>query len=219
MLGVSSPAYADRVAWNVDIHQNKFPGPNDPSEWPGFANDFHIWGILESGDAAGNNPPTMATPPQVNFKTSGPNGNPTWQPQGQAFANFNSQIGNPVKRPLPPGAPPPQPPFYYFDANWSGGQVPFCQWVHFGLEFDETCHNIGYWLQAVWTYTDPQGVEHDPGGSPIYGFDVQDLAPEQYIQIQNASGVETTVKEMELLKLNKEEGAAFPLGLLNRICG
>ncbi len=38
MMVVSAPAYAVRVGWNVDIHQNKFINPGD------YANDFHVWG-------------------------------------------------------------------------------------------------------------------------------------------------------------------------------
>jgi len=207
VLLVAAPsAYALRVGWNVDIHQGKFGSPQDPD----YANDFHIWGILESGSPP-NWLPAPAFVSQVNFLTSGP---PNWIPgTNPAFETFSQQISkNPVNpRPLPPMAPPIGGPFYYFDANWStAGQIPFCQWVHFGLEFDEECHNVGYWLQGVWT---KDGV--DPPGSPIYGFRVEDLAVEQYIRIQNASGHETTVKQMDLMVLNPTEAQSFRLEDLN----
>ena len=47
LLSGLSPAYAVRVGWNVDIHQGKYGGPNDPDQ-NNYANDFHIWGVLES---------------------------------------------------------------------------------------------------------------------------------------------------------------------------
>lgn len=206
VLLVASPsAYALRIGWNVDIHQNKFAD---------YANDFHIWGILESGDETGSNPPTFTS--EVNFLTSGP---PLWTPGATAFENFNYQIGGAPTRPLPPGSPwpgppDPEPPFYYFEGSWStAGQIPYCQWVHFGLEFDEDCHNIGYWLQGVWT---KDGI--DPAGNPIYGFEVEDgilTGLPQRITIQNASGTETVPLQMDMMILSKEEGEAFPLGDLN----
>jgi hypothetical protein len=120
LLLASQPTYGLRVGWNVDIHQNKFTDG---------ANDFHIWGILESGDPDGTNPPTLTG--QVNFRTSGPDGIPPWEPGANpALETFNPQIGNPITRSLPPLCPfqdPVLPPFYYFEASWSTtGQFPYC---------------------------------------------------------------------------------------------
>jgi len=221
LLAVATPSYALRVGWNVDIHMNKHWYPVGDPNRGGIndrANDFHIWGILESGDPSGANPPTFTS--EVNFQTTGPGGIPPWLPvqNGIRFQTFTPQIGNPVNRPLPvlyPGPNPPTAPFYYFDGNWTNPTqgLPFCTWMHFGLEFDETCHNIGYWLQATWT---KNGV--DPEGSPLYGFEVRDgypVAERQKITIQNSSGVETNPQGMDLMILSKEEGAAFPLEDLN----
>ena len=198
LLLVSTPAYALRVGWNVDIHQGDFD----------VANDFHLWGILESGDPSGANPPTYIG--QVNFIP--PN------PAAVAFPNFAQHIGPPMNHNLPPAYPgprPPVPPFYYFEANWSGGNIPFCTWVHFGLEFDETCHNIGYWLQGAWT---KNGVPLPVAGTvPILGFMVDDLAPSPFIRIQNASGsgLEATIVSMDIMALNREEARTFELVNLN----
>jgi hypothetical protein len=225
VLLASTPAYAIRVGWNVDIHQGKFGGPNNPENPNDYANDFHIWGVLESG-VGDNNPPTYLG--QVNFETNGPFVIPPWmiKPDGLRLGWDGSRITDdpdslvdPPARPLPAGAPPISlgGPFYYFDANWSTeGQIPYCTWMHFGVEFDETCHNIGYWLQGVWTKDG-----EDPVGNPIYGFDVQDGWPNtpapgtQKIRIQNASRVETMPHQMDLMILTKEEGAAFQLADLN----
>jgi hypothetical protein len=219
VAAVCTPAYAAlRVGWNVDIHQGKFGGPTDPDPL-NYANDFHIWGVLESW-----NVPTITT--QVNFQTTGPNGIPPWKivPGGLAFENFVPRITDkpallvlPPARPLPPLAPPVTPggPFYYFDANWStAGQIPYCTWMHFGLEFEEAGFNIGYWLQGVWT---KDGV--DPLGQPLYGFEV--VHPEGggggggRIRIQNASGVPTELHQMDLMVLHDDEAKNFPLEDLN----
>ena len=211
LLAASSPAYALRVGWNVDIKQVKF---ND------YADGFHVWGLLESGDPLGNNPPTFTS--QVNFLTSGPDGVPPWNPGPQALDTFGApQIGGviPAGHPLPPGPPNPiNPPWYFFDANWStstGQQIPNNQWVHFGLEFNEECHNIGYWLRAGWK----QGALDPP--VPIYGFKVLDgyptLPPQERrgITIQNASEAETSVLAMDLLVLSKADGDKIALADLN----
>ena len=100
-------------------------------------------------------------------------------------------------------------------ANWTNPNqnIPYCTWWHFGLDFDETCHNIGYNLQAAWTQN---GV--DPGYSPLYGFEVEDgiLTPEpQKITIQNASGVDTVPIEMQVMILQPPEVNSFPLEDLN----
>ena len=224
VAAVCTPAYAAlRVGWNVDIHQGKFGGPNNPENPLDYANDFHIWGVLESWGV----PPTITT--QVNFQTGGPGGIPPaigpWQivPGGLAFENHNGRITDkpaklvPLARPLPPLAPPVMPggPFYYFDYNWStASQIPYCTWMHFGVEFEEAGCNIGYWLQGVWT---KDGV--DPSGQPLYGFEV--VHPEGggggggRIRIQNASGVETELSQMDLMVLHGAEGQNFPLEDLN----
>jgi hypothetical protein len=217
LAAVCTPAYAAlRVGWNVDIHQGKFGSPTDANN---YANDFHIWGVLESWGV----PPTFTT--QVNFQTTGPAGIPPWKivPGGLAFENHNGRITDkpallvPPARLLPPLAPPVTPggPFYYFDYNWStASQIPYCTWMHFGLEFEEEGFNIGYWLQGVWT---KDGV--DPSGQPLYGFEV--VHPEGggggggRIRIQNASGVETELLQMDLMVLQSDEGQVFPLEDLN----
>ena len=182
----SGPAYALRVAWNVDVHQNKFAD---------FANDFHVWGVLESGDELGNCPPTFVG--EVNFLI------PPTAPPTQAFPTFSQTITPSAGGMWPPGLP-----FYDFTANWSGANIAHCQWVHFGLEFDEACHNVGYWLQAAWTR---DGV--DPGLSPIMGFRVEDLAPTQTFTLQNYSDVEIHLTQVDVLVL--PPGADFPLENLN----
>jgi hypothetical protein len=186
-------AWALRVAWNVDVHQNKVFVDDQGLVLP--ANDFHVLGLLESGDPQGNNPPQFVK--QVNFYT------PPANPPVTAFNAFGSVITPSPNPPNGRGLP-----WYDFSANWSGGNVPFCTWVHFGLEFDETCHNIGYYLQAAWTR---DGV--DPGLSPIYGFKVDDLSANQTFTLQNYSDVSTTLKEMGLLVL--PAGTPFPLEDLN----
>jgi len=208
-----------RVGWNVDVHQGKFGGPNDPDPL-NYANDFHVWGVLESWAV-----PTFTT--QVNFQTTGPGGMPPWQiippppPAGNLglkFENFSPLITNSpalVTRPLPPGAPPiiPGGPFYYFEGSWStASQIPYCTWMHFGLEFDEIGMNIGYWLQGVWT---KDGV--DPSGQPLYGFEVvhDEGGGGGRIRIQNASGVSTELLQMDLMVLHGQEGQIFPLEDLN----
>jgi hypothetical protein len=214
MIG-ATPAYAVRVGWNVDVHQGKFGGPNDPDP-NNYANDFHIWGVLES----------MITPPaltnMVQFQTKGPTGVPPWAPivPGLSFENFGSNISNvPGARPLPAGAPIPFPggAFYSFDANWStAGQIPFCTWMHFGLEFNENGPNYGLWLQGTWT---KDGV--DPPNIPIYGFEVANTGGggggggggRDYIRIQNASGVTTQPTHMDLMILQPWE--QMPLEDLN----
>jgi len=220
---VASQVHAARVAWNVDIHQNKFgyPGDPDPLGQLNYANDFHVWGVLESMI----NPPVLLG--QVNFQTTGPVGPPPWAPviPGLSFENFNSRITDqpallvPPARPLPVPAPPSPPvppiipggPFYYFDANWStAGQIPYCTWMHFGLDFWEDGHNIGYWLQGVWT---KNGV--DPVANPIYGFEVTDDVGQQKIRVQNASGTETSVTAMDVMRLSPAEVNTFLLADLN----
>jgi hypothetical protein len=169
---LATNAYALRVLWNVDIHQNKFLEG---------ANDFHVTGTLESG------PPE---PPEMVAHMDGP------------FTDFSNTI-TPVGENTP---------FYNFTADWSdptgGGYIPFCSWIHLGLEFDETCHNIGYWLQGWWTRDGD-----DPDFSPMYGFKVEDLAPQQTITIQNASDVYTELIQMDLAIL--PAGSPFPLEDLN----
>jgi hypothetical protein len=169
--------------WNVDIHQNKFTD---------YANDFHVWGQLESGLPDGSNPPTLIT--SLAFQeTNGTN----------TFNNFSYSI-------TPSG-----PPWYSFNANWSNPDhpIPYCTWWHYGLDFDETCHNIGYNIHAAWTRN---GI--DPGYSPMYGFEVRDgilTAEPQKITIQNYSYVDTSVLQMQLLVLQPPEVQNFPLANLN----
>jgi hypothetical protein len=84
---------------------------------------------------------------------------------------------------------------------------------HFGLEFEETCHNIGYHIQAVWTKDNV-----DPGYSPMYGFEVRDGYPtpeRQKIRIENYSTVETMPIEMQVMVLTPQEAETFPLEDLN----
>lgn len=224
LLAMMMPADAVPVGWNVDIHQGKFNGnlpPPAPGVLPGtnVANDFHVWGVVES----------MLTPPillnQVNFQTTGPFGIPPWQvvPGGLVFPNFGSMFSQvpPFPKLLPPPPPPMPPivlggPFYYFMANWSGANIPFCTWMHFGLLFRVNGANYGYWLRAVWTWN---GI--DPPGQPIYGFEVSGggggggtVEPAR-IRIGNSSGVETYPMTMDLMVLNADEGRAFPLEDLN----
>jgi len=201
-------AYAARVAWNVDIHQNKFGYPGDPVT-PDYANDFHVWGVLESMF----NPPTIDG--QVNFQTTGPAGFPPFAPivPGLGFENFVPTVSQPAitPRPLPPGAPAPGGPFYYFEGSWStAGQIPYCTWMHFGVDITEDGCNYGYWLQAVWTR---DGV--DPVANPIYGFYVDDAVGQQKIRVQNASGTQTEVMSMDVMRLTEEEVNMFPLADLN----
>jgi hypothetical protein len=228
-----APTYAVLVGWNVDIHQGKWngqywpPGVPPPVPLPvpfppRFANDFHVWGVVES----------MLTPPkllnQVNFQTSGPFTVPPFQrvagglqfPAAQ-FTSMFSQVP-PWPWPLPPPPPPLPPiipggPFYYFAANWKGANIPFCSWMHFGLLFRVNGSNYGYWLRGMWTYN---GI--DPPGPPIYGFEVGGggggggggTTP-QYIRIGNSSGVETYPMSMDLMVMDADEGRAFPLEDLN----
>jgi len=224
------PAFALRVAWNVDIQQNKF---NDAIG----ANDFHVWGVLESGDPTGANPPGFLG--QVNFtEAGGPGGPPLQVPAFNNFAlRIDNGVGPPPALPLnwpiippppppvppalplfpPPPGPPYLPPFYYFQADWTvpnGANIPFGTWTHFGLDFDETCHNIGYWLQGAWTQN---GV--DPGGVPIVGFDVQDQSSNPYMRLQHAVGGEelaVEIRQMQMLILPPEAGLLFPLEDLNK---
>jgi hypothetical protein len=188
LLFFGTPAQALVVGWNLDIHQGKnLPAGQLP-------NDFHIGGQLESGLPDGSNPPLFVS--QVNWQVNGPGGPPV--PGGIKFNNFGQTI---TVTPTP-GAP-----WYNFTADWTNpsvAEVPFSTWMHFGLQFDETCHNIGYWLQGWWT---KDGIQ-DPPFSPIYGFEVRDgiLEPEpQKIRIQNASGVTTTLQSMDLMVLNPGE--------------
>jgi hypothetical protein len=231
-----APTYAVLVGWNVDIHQGKWngqywppgvpppvPPPSPPWPFPRFANDFHVWGVVES----------MLTPPillnQVNFQTTGPFTVPPFQriAGGLEFpaALFTAMFSQmpPFPWPLPPGPPPMPPiipggPFYYFAANWKGANIPFCSWMHFGLLFRVNGCNYGYWLRGMWTYN---GI--DPPGPPIYGFEVGGgidptgggtTAP-QYIRIGNTSGRETYPMSMDLMVMDADEGRAFPLEDLN----
>jgi hypothetical protein len=232
---LAAPTYAVLVGWSVDVHQGKWngqywppgvpvqppyplPPPNLP--FPNFANDFHIWGVVES----------MLTPPtlvrQVNFQTTGPFTVPPFQriPGGLSFPNFTffwSQTP-PFPMPLPPLAPPPGPPgapFYYFEAMWFDASgltnVMFCQWMHFGLLFNVNGGNYGYWLQGMWTFN---GV--DPPGPPICGWEVGPGPHEKepiplFIRIGNQSGVELFPIRMDLMVLDADEGRAFPLEKLN----
>jgi hypothetical protein len=230
VAAVCTPAYAAlRVGWNVDIHQGKFGGPGDPAGPNNYANDFHIWGVLESWGL-----PIVTN--DLNFQTGGPGGIPPgpggipaavgpWQivPGGLNFETFDSRITDkpaelvPPARDLPALAPPVGWPFYYFEGNWkTTGQIPYCTWMHFGLEFEEAGFNIGYWLQGVWT---KDGV--DPSGQPLYGFEVVHSAGGGggggggRISIQNASGVETELLQMDLMVLHGDEARDFPLEDLN----
>ncbi|MFH1550454.1 MAG: PEP-CTERM sorting domain-containing protein [Planctomycetota bacterium] len=163
---LATNAYALRVAWNVDIHQDKFLDG---------ANDFHIEGVLESGEPW----PGTEDPPELISHIDGP------------FTTFNSSITEAIG-----GRP-----FYDFGADWTvvdtniypTGYIPYCNWIHLGLEFDETCHNVGYWITGWWTQ---DGV--DPAYNPMYGFRVEDLEPQQTITIQNASSVNTELIAMDL---------------------
>jgi len=148
------------------------------------ANDFHMTGVLEDG---GDGPSLLS-------HIDGP------------FTTFDYDIEEGSQGP----------PFYDFTADWNdvdtnmypSGYIPYCSWIHLGLEFDEECHNIGYWLRGTWTR---DGI--DPENSPMYGFKVDDLAPMQYIRIQNASYVPTELIQMDLAIL--PAGTEFPLSQLN----
>ncbi len=197
-----------RVGWNVDIHQGVVG-------W--WANDFHIWGVLESWTV-----PTLTS--NVNFETTGPNGTPPWGivPGGLYLETFNHLITDnyvvPPARPLPAGAPviTAGGPFYYFEGNWSTiTTIPYCHWIHFGLEFKESGCNVGYWLQGIWT----QNGQDSLLVNPLYGFDVIDGGGGGggggRIRIQNASGIETYPIEMQMMVLHGAEGQIFPLENLN----
>lgn len=178
---LATNASALRVAWNVDIHQDKFLDG---------ANDFHIEGVLESGEP----PPGIEDPPELIAHFDGP------------FTTFSYSITEAVG-----GRP-----FYDFSADWEdvdtdiypSGYIPYCDWIHLGLEFDETCHNVGYWIQGTWTQ---DGV--DPVNNPMYGFRVEDQQILQTITIQNASEVDTEIISMDLAAL--PAGSPFPLEDLN----
>jgi autotransporter-associated beta strand protein len=187
MLFGAASAEAALVGWNFDVHQNKFAD---------FANDFHVWGTLEDSFKV----PVFVS--QVNFETTGPNGNPPFQPipapQGIKFNFFQQTI-------TPNGGWPP----YDFNATWKfpNKNAPFCTWMHFGLVFDAS-DNFEARLQGTWTRN---GV--DPQYNPIYGFEVP--KSESEITLENYSEVGTAPLQMDLLILSPGEGTRFPLADLN----
>jgi autotransporter-associated beta strand protein len=198
VVGAARPTYGVRVGWNEDIHV----------DYP-IVNDFHLWGVLESS----TKPPVFVN--QINFQTIGPGGPAVVN--GTTFQGFQSQIGGnlPAQYPLPADVPPdvgnpPAPPYYYFGANWNFPTNPlvYCQWMHFGVEFDEYGWNYGYWLQGAWTLN---GVRLPAAGLPSIpslGFTMPNTSS---ITFQNASGIEVQPQQMQAMILYPDEGAMFPL--------
>jgi hypothetical protein len=172
LLVAATPAYAVQVGWSVDVHQNEF--------YP-CADDFHVWGVLQSlPGKSGPMPPTFISQDNLD---------PYDHYQGTncysgIFEHFNYQIGgapNPnLGRPTgyPTGLPwpPSTPPYYYFEANWwsDNNCVEFCHWAHFGLKFEEQGQNVAYWLQGKWTAA--HGAQYADGTTPMLGFSVIDGA-------------------------------------------
>ncbi|MCX6875514.1 MAG: hypothetical protein NTW21_17155 [Verrucomicrobia bacterium] len=196
LLASSAPVGALQVGWSVDIHQNQFVP---------CADDFHVWGVLESlPDQYGEHPPTLLAQDNVE---------PYDKYQGQIcysdiFDHFSYTIGGPQNPnlPRPPGYvgpwPPTGPPFYYFEANWWSDEncVEFCHWAHFGLKFEENDGNYGYWLQGRWTAE--HGAQYATSNTPMLGFAViERQGPGPVIRLQNANTVPIGVAQMQTLLL------------------
>lgn len=185
---------------NIDVHQDIDPtGQTVP-------NDFHVEGRIESGVPLGmpggggwSNPPVLVqhidgTVPYV-------------------FPNFNITIT--------PDTTDPGQNWYKITADWSGLDIPYCNVIHLGLEFEVTCHNIIIELVGWWT---KDGVRINAGANqgyvPVLGFDVHDNIGDpanqgpQYIRIQNGGpdsahpvegAIPVHVVRMDLIKIKADE--------------
>jgi hypothetical protein len=194
LLVAVAPARAVQVGWSVDVHQNQFPV---------CADDFHVWGVVESIPGLnGPVPPTLISQDDLE---------PYDHYQGQncysgVFDQFSYQIGgtpNP-NLPAPSGYvgpwPPVNPPYYYFEANWWSDTdcVEFCHWAHFGLKFDVNNANAGYWLQGIWTAE--HGAQYANKVTPMVSFSVTDGLSGK-LRINNATPYQLGVDQVDLIAL------------------
>jgi hypothetical protein len=213
VLFVAAPALGVQVGWSVDVRQTQIMP---------IADDYHIWGVLESYPTSGVPvAPTLigseqhAYPCDPNCLCGGVMGSTC---HCGPLDNFSYQIGgtpNP-NLPQPYGYVGPWPPvgvgpFYYFEANWSSMQhyVGYNDWAHFGLKFDENQANYGYWLQGKWTAGN--GTQYAAQNTPIASFEVVD-GPGGRLRLANGFNSDPPGGTPIALQLNSVELTALPVG-------
>ncbi len=124
-----------------------------------IANDFHVEGRIESGNPGGNwgNPPVLL------------------EHVDDLFPDFSYSI---TPDPDSEGN------WFFFTADWSGADYPYCSILHLGLLFDVEGANVVVDLVGWWTL---DGERIDTGQNlgffPVPGFDVSDEA--QTLRLQN----------------------------------
>ena len=163
VLNGGSSALALVAGFNVDVHMDI---PNVD------ANDFHVGGRVQSGDADGN----WSEPPVLIDHIDG------------MFPNFTYSIT--------PDIADPNENWFIIRADWSGFNYTYCEVLQLGLFFDVVCHNAVVDLVGWWTLDGekiaPPVVSVPPlngGFVPILSFEVLDTvvdAPETY-KVRNDS--------------------------------
>lgn len=208
LLLAAAPVQAVQVGWSVDVRQTSFLP---------VANDFHVWGVLESMPNldATPHPPMLVSHNESTtvcdpFCQCGDMGGGMSGCNCGTLGIFTHQIGGaPNPNHNPPtgyvGPWPPNGPYYYFEANWRSDtkHVGFNDWAHFGLKFDVNDANYGYWLQGKWTKENLGVQTYAPATVPLVGFIVNDGAGGK-LRLQNANPIQLGVSEVQL--------AAMPVG-------
>lgn len=143
------------------------------------ANDFHVEGILISGDPNGNwsSPPVLVSHIDdlfVDFSYS-------------IYPDYSSSEQN----------------VYLFRADWSGADYKYCDILHLGLMFDLECHNLILDVVGWWT------VDGEPIGEfllPGYRvFDNFQNPFESRLSLHNDTAIDGQVTQLFVTVLSPEE--------------